>query len=119
MKKLFSLLLPVLFLSGCVSIKDPVMLNKSFPSGDKYEILGGVAVKGKQYVFLTIAWGGIDWTDLRSEAVRIYGRERRVDDVVSVSLDEKVSGVIGILIVRQMVMSGTAIRYINEPSMAR
>jgi hypothetical protein len=115
MKKPLFLLLPVLFLSGCVSIKGPVMLNKSFPSEEKYEILGQVAVEGNQYVLLCFAWwGGVGWTDLRNEAVRLYGRERRVDDVVSVSLDEKISGVFTIFTVRKMVMRGTAIRYIND-----
>jgi hypothetical protein len=114
MKKLFFLLLPVLFLSGCVSIKSPVMLDKSFPSEEKYEILGQVGVEGNQYVLLGLAWwGGIGWTDLRREAIRVYGRVRRVDDVVSVSLDEKISGVVGILTVREMTMRGTAIRYIT------
>jgi hypothetical protein len=119
MKKLFFLFLPVLFLSGCVSITNPVILNKSFPSQDKYEILGRIAVSGKQYGFLGLVWwGGINWMDLRREALRIYGRERRVDDVVSVSLDTKISGVIGILTVREMFMSGTAIRY-NDPAPAK
>jgi hypothetical protein len=117
MKKLFFLLLPVLFLSGCLSVKNPVMLDKSFPSAEKYEILGPVAVEGTQYVLFGLAWwGGIGWTDLRSEADR---RFKSVDDVVSVSLDDKTSGVAGILIVRKMVMRGTVIRYIKDFAPAR
>jgi hypothetical protein len=114
MKKLFFLLLPVLFLSSCVSIKDPVMLNKSFPSPDKYEILGKISVDGTRYGILGLFWlGGVEWLDLLYEANLEFGH---VDDVVSVSVDTGVFSVFGIITQQRITMRGTAIRYITEPS---
>jgi hypothetical protein len=116
MKKLLLLLVPALFLSGCVSIKSPVMLDKSFPSAEKYEILGEAAIRGRQY-FLPFAltwWGGVDWDDLRNEANRKFGN--LVDDVVSVSVDTKVNSVFGIFVWSDITMRGTAIRYIRYNS---
>jgi hypothetical protein len=112
MKKLFLLLLPVLFLSACVSIKRPAMLDKSFPTAEKYKILGGASVRGSICGVFGLVWfGGVDWSDLLDEAVRIYGP---VDDVVSVSLDTKTTTLLGIVTLQEMNMYGTAIRYVKD-----
>jgi hypothetical protein len=112
MKKSFFLLLMVLLLSGCVSISSPVMLDKSFPSQDKYEILGQVGIAGMRWSILGLFWeGGIEWLDLRNEANRKFGY---VDDVVSVSVDTTVNSVLGIFTWQRITMRGTAIRYINN-----
>jgi hypothetical protein len=113
MKKILLLLVPVLFLSGCISLTSPVMLDKSFPSAEKYEILGPVDLRGKQSCFLGFAWGGIGWLNLFNEANRKYGY---VDDVVSVSVDTKINGVFGTIFSRDITMRGTAIRYIRSNS---
>jgi hypothetical protein len=114
MKKAFFLLLPVLFLSGCISISSPVMLNKSFPSGEKYEILGDVGVGGIRCIVLGLVWvGGVEWLDLRNEANIKFGY---ADDVVSVSVDTTFNSVLGIFTWQRITMRGIAIRYINSPA---
>jgi hypothetical protein len=114
MKKSLFLLLPVLFLSGCVSISEPVMLNKSFPSQDKYEILGDVGAGDIRFIFFGLIWvGGVEWLDLRREAKEKFGD---VDDVVSVSVDTEVNSILGIFTWQRITMRGTAIRYISSPA---
>jgi hypothetical protein len=111
MKKLSFFLLSLLFLSGCVSIKNPVMLDKSFPSQDKYEILGQVGAGGIRYIILGLVWaGGVEWLDLLHEANLKFGY---VDDVVSVSVDTEVTSAWGLITWQRITMRGTAILYIT------
>jgi hypothetical protein len=113
MKKLFLLLVPVLFLSACVSITEPVMLDKSFPSAEKYEILGEVGAGEVRFIILGLIWvGGVEWLDLLREAKEKYGD---VDDVVSVSVDTEVTSILGIFTWQRITMRGIAILYTNTP----
>jgi hypothetical protein len=115
MKKLLFLLLPVLFLSGCASIFDPVLLDKSFSFEGKYEITGEVFVEDDRLIILGLFWeGGVQWLDLLREAKRVYG-DNSVDDVVSVSVDTETNMFLGIVTWQHIIMRGTAIRYTDGP----
>jgi hypothetical protein len=112
MKMPFFLLLPMLFLSGCLSFKSPVILDKSFPSAEKYEILGHVDVSDVRiFVFGVAGGGGVEWLDLFLKAREKFGS---VDDVVSVSVDTGINSILGLVIWQRITMSGIAIRYIKD-----
>jgi hypothetical protein len=113
MKKLPFLLLSVMFLVGCVSIRSPEMLNKSFPADGKYEILGEVGAGDIRFIVFGIFWkGGVGWLDLRREAIKKFGD---FDDVVSVSVDTETNSVLGLFIWQRIIIRGIAIRYIKDP----
>ncbi|MDR0732251.1 MAG: hypothetical protein LBF63_11320 [Treponema sp.] len=87
------------------------MLDKSYPSAEKYEILGQVGVSDVRIIaFGIIGGGGVDWLDLFLEAREKFGY---VDDVVSVSVDTDITSILGILTWQRITVRGTAILYIT------
>jgi hypothetical protein len=87
------------------------MLDKSFPSGDKYEILGTVSFTGRTTYILGIPIGGARYADLLGEAIKKY---KTVDDVVSVSVDREFGSVLGIVTWVDTTLRGIAIRYVDS-----
>jgi hypothetical protein len=113
MKKFIFVFVVLIGLSGCVSVSQPLMLDKDFPSREKYEILGEIGCGKTRFAVLGLVfWGGIQYLDLRDEAARKFGY---VDDVVSVSVDTKIFTVLGIVVREDITMRGIAIRYIDPP----
>ena len=109
--RFFLFFLISLLFTSCVSY--PLMLNKSFPSGDKYKILGSVSCTGTTIRILGIPFGGTTFAALFSAA---HAKYKSVDDVVSVSVDREVRTVLGIITWVDTTLRGIAIRYIDPPS---
>ena len=107
-------LLVAFFVSGCVSY--PAMLDKSFPSSEKYSILGPVFVTGTTICFLGLPFGGIRYADLLGTAIEKYKSVDGVvvDDVVSVSVDKEVKSVFGIVTYIATTIRGIAIQYTDK-----
>ena len=101
-------LLVAVIVSACISY--PEILNKSFPSGEKYDILGSVTVTGTTIYILGLPFGGATYADLLSAANEKF---KSVDDVVSVSVDKEVRTLLGIITWVDTILRGIAIRYVK------
>ena len=113
---LLVLLIAIAF-SGCASVNDLRAFNNAFPPDGRYEILGPVFKDGKTTIVLGIIWvGGVRFVDLGIEAERRY--KTKVDDIVNISVDEEIISALGVVTIKNTIMRGIAIKYINPPANA-